>query len=194
MILFSVFCNKTLKSPNVKNHCAPLPWGRLLFRLPLLLLFFSCQSPQLDTGEPVHLQDATGKPAYLMGRLPGERWVEHNPPKMNARQSFEGYDRYRPCILGLFSRVDSQSGEDFLTDLASKLSNAKAVRQPVLKTGEGDWANLTFETSGSFARIYALQKAGQIYWIQLTSRDPDVQALCLPDTVRYIKNLYFIYR
>ena len=163
----------------------------------LFLSLGACASPDLSERAPVFYNEARTKPVYLMGRLPGPRWQEDNPPKMNARQSFSGYDRYEPCILGLFSKSYDREARMFLRSLSDRLTQVQVKEEPVFRTGEGEWSVISIrmlhESRKNQVRIFALQKFDIVYWVQLTAPDSEKFSLCVPDTETYIQNLWFLY-
>lgn len=162
----------------------------------IIIAISFCQSPDLSERAPVNNLQAISRPIYLMGRLPGDHWKEHNPPRMKARQSFWGYDEFTPCILALYSKKNEhQDAKSFVKDFTDRISNTHVIKEEPFHTGEGDWVvvSLKPKSSNGIARIYSIQKDELVYWVQLSAPNWARFSICVPDTKTYIRNLYFLY-
>jgi len=126
---------------------------------------------------------------FLSGRLPGENWQQHLPPKFTAYQSFETKDQLRKCILLLkYQKGDRQKMNLFLANLKINFSATSEISTGILKTEAGQWQTITIRSNKFISRVYALQMADIIIWVQFTAPNANAFAIYIVDAERYIQN------
>ena len=142
----------------------------------------------------IYIQQPEKNPEFIIGRLPGKSWREHNPPKFKADQSFETIDSLRKSVLAVYKNGKDSTIEKLFFSLKSKYSDGKyQIEESIFNSHEGDWKTLTIAGKSFISRVYAIRKAEILIWVQFTSPDTVNFALYSSDAQRYINNFWFLY-
>lgn len=142
----------------------------------------------------IRINNPKQNPQMVRGRLPGESWIEHNPPKFNALQSFEMNSKIYRVILTLNYAESELNDKKFLMKIITSqdLSSNYTVETP-LPTREGSWQRIYAETETLYVRLYGIKKKDKIFWIQFISDNKDTMANLTPDVHRYVEDFWFVY-
>ncbi len=169
----------------------------LVFTVTLVTVFCGKRRYKEVVDDRIFIKDAKKNPAFLIGRLPGKNWREHNPARFNALQSFETEAKVEKAVLALYMAVaGQQDSKAFLRTIVEKIktSNTRIEYEPVLKTSEGDWQSVLLENDRGLIRLYASRKGKRIFWLQYIAPTAEVFALYSPDVKSYVRQFWFLYR
>lgn len=130
---------------------------------------------------------------YLAGKLPGKRWLEHNPPQYGALQSFE----LRNSSQAFFFLTKGQTNISLKEQLAKliKLRKAKAseIMQEENLVGEGlIWLRYTVSQPSGVTRLYLTKTDdANVFWIIYFAKTDEAFALYAPDVQYFVRNLTY---
>ena len=88
-----------------------------------ILLLQACNLYRVTKSAPrrVYVKHENSKPAYLIGRSPGNNWVEHAKPQFKALQSFEGRALTEKSLILLYKFESAKSQDEYLESLREHL-------------------------------------------------------------------------
>ena len=163
-----------------------------------ILLLQACNLYRVTKSEPrrVYVKNENSKPTYLIGRSPGNNWVEHSKPQFKALQSFEGRVLTEKSLILLYKLESAKSQDEYLESLGKHLqkSGADVEKLDKLNSPEGDWSTIMAQKGQSITQFFAIRKNTQLYYIQFTAPNSEIYSLLYPDVKKYINNFWFLYR
>lgn len=153
--------------------------------LPFLMITFvlcSCHSPQKKVKKPK--KGVT----YLVGRYPGKGWIEHNPPKFKALQSFE---KYVPDKLVLtLEYLKHYSVAKYKNEIDSKFTILSWDKVEELTSDLGKWSVIHCIGNKFQVLFYFLEKENGLVIVKLIAPDATTMALVKPEVDRYVLELW----
>ena len=170
----------------------------LIYCVAYILLLQACNLYRVTKSAPrrVYVKNENSKPAYLIGRSPGNNWVEHSKPQFKALQSFEGRVLTEKSLILLYKFESAKSQDEYLESLRENLqkSGADVEKLDKVDSPEGDWSTIMAQKGRSITQFFAIRKNTQLYYIQFTAPNSEIYSLLYPDVKKYINNFWFLYR
>lgn len=157
----------------------------------LAMVAISCAKNVRPRPEP---QVPAAQSGYLQGKLPGERWVEHNPPRYGALQSFE-----LRISTGAFFFLSRGQKEVTLKEQLNKLIKARKASPKEIKQEEnlpGEnliWLRYTISQKNGITRFYLTKTDDQnVFWVIFFANSAENFAIYAPDIHSFVKNLDYV--
>lgn len=160
------------------------------------LLFYRCNSSNVQEGKPYYVKEPKENPIYLTGRLPGKGWIEHDPPKFSSNQSFEALYGWEKVILFVRFEKNERSPELYSQFIYENLAKQKGIQNSYREkfiTSEGIWLKSTLVYSSGYYDLYVIRKKDYLIAVHYIAGSDDTYHHFSKDAANYVKNFWFLY-
>lgn len=127
---------------------------------------------------------------YLVGRLPGAQWVEHNPPRFGAAQSFETAPAGPNRGILTLENLSDFTARAYLENLKNGLNGLIMKELDPLESDIGTWRRLHLFTARFHSIVYLHTEERQLIVVKLIAYNAETLALLQKDADVYVKNLW----